>query len=49
MERVRHMVRERFNLRDDKANDDEIRKPHPRGVDLRGAPVILIFAIFGLR
>lgn len=46
-ERVRHMARERFNLRDDKADDDEIENRIREGVDLRGAtPWILIFAIF---
>ena len=46
-DRVRHIARERFNLRDDKADDDEIENRIREGVDLRGAtPWILIFAIF---
>ena len=46
-DRVRHIARERFNLRDDKADDDEIESRIREGVDLRGAtPWILIFAIF---
>ena len=46
-DRVRHIARERFNLRDDKADDAEIESRIREGVDLRGAtPWILIFAIF---
>lgn len=45
--RIRHLIRERFNLRDDKADDAEIEARIREGVDLRGAtPWILIFAIF---
>lgn len=44
--RFRRVMRERFNLRDDKAPDDEIEQRIREGVELRGAtPWILMFAI----
>ncbi|MER2539681.1 MAG: TIGR00341 family protein [Azonexus sp.] len=45
--RVRHIMRERFNLRDDKADDAEIESRIRESIELRGAtPWILVFAIF---
>lgn len=45
--RMRRVLRERFSLRDDKADDAEIESRIRDGVELRGAtPWILIFAIF---
>lgn len=44
---LRRIITERFNLRDDKADDEEIESRIRDGVELRGAtPWILIFAIF---
>ena len=45
--RVKHVMRERFSLHDDKAEDTEIEARIRDGVELRGAtPWVLIFAIF---
>ena len=45
--RVKHIMRERFSLHDDKAEDTEIEARIRDGVELRGAtPWVLIFAIF---
>lgn len=45
--RLRRIIRARFNLRDDKADDAQIEARIREGVELRGAtPWILIFAIF---
>ena len=45
--RVKHVMRERFSLHDDKAEDTEIEARLRDGVELRGAPPwVLIFAIF---
>ena len=45
--RFRRIMRERFSLRDDKAEDEEIEARIRDGVELRGAtPWILVFAIF---
>lgn len=45
--RMRRIMRERFNLREDKADDAEIETRIREGVELRGAtPWILMFAIF---
>ncbi len=45
--KVRRVMRERFSLSDDKAEDSEIEARIRDGVELRGAtPWILIFAIF---
>lgn len=45
--RLRLIMRERFNLRDDKADDAEIESRIRESVELRGAtPWILVFAIF---
>ena len=46
-EQLRHAIRQRFDLKEDKADDDEIESRIRDGVELRGAtPWILIFAIF---
>lgn len=45
--RIKRVMLERFNLRDDKADDSEIETRIRDGVELRGAtPWILVFAIF---
>lgn len=45
--RVKHVMRERFSLHDDKAEDTEIEARIRDGAELRGAtPWVLIFAIF---
>lgn len=45
--RFRRIMRDRFSLRDDKADDEEIETRIRDGVELRGAtPWILVFAIF---
>ena len=45
--RVRLIMKERFNLRDDKADDAEIESRIRESIELRGAtPWILVFAIF---
>ena len=45
--RVRHIMRERFDLRKDKADDAEIESRIRESIELRGAtPWILVFAIF---
>src|SRR5574343_557975 len=45
--REKHVMRERFSLHDDKAEDTEIEARIRDGVELRGAtPWVLIFAIF---
>ena len=44
---IRGVVKDRFSLHEDKADDDEIECRIREGVELRGAtPWILIFAIF---
>ena len=45
--RFRRIMRDRFSLRDEKADDEEIETRIRDGVELRGAtPWILVFAIF---